>query len=143
MLTIYRLFELSDNIVYDSVKMYNYVITPDSLMRSKMSSQHLTELGAKEKIVGYIGDKYPELKAKAEAAELISKLNICNRILCESPEMGELYDRLVKEVRAGAAKILHCGFADFKTKLMALVLRVNERLYRGCIRLLYCLIKGK
>jgi glycosyltransferase involved in cell wall biosynthesis len=55
MLAIYELLEKCDRIVLDSRMLYNYVITPDSLMRSKFSEYHLAELDAQKELAKKMG----------------------------------------------------------------------------------------
>ncbi len=135
MLTVYRVLSNSSRIVYDDQLLYNYIKTPGSLLRNKFYTGHLTEIDARREMTEQIGSAYPEFIPKLEMNELKTKLYVCNRIIAESPEMRETYDRLSDEIKAGYKKIMRSQYAGRKVKIMATVMKTSDGLYRLCVRL--------
>ena len=142
MMIAFRLFENCERIVYDGRLLYNYVKTPDSLLRSKFNEGHLVELEARKKMTEIIGATYPDMIPKLEMNDLTTRLYICNRIIVESPELVSVFDRLSAEIKQNYKKIMQSNFVCIKSKVMITVMKINSHLYKFSIRLLKRLIRG-
>ncbi|MGE5495699.1 MAG: glycosyltransferase family 2 protein [Burkholderiales bacterium] len=134
MLAVYELLEKCEKIVLDSRMLYNYVITPGSLMRSKLSDYHLAELDAQKELGKKIGAAYPEMIPKLEVSELKTKIIIYNRIIVESPELHTLYSKILNELKANFKKVLISEYSNAKLKAMIFMIKFCNPLYKICIR---------
>lgn len=141
MMIAFHLFENCGRIVYDGRLLYNYVKTPDSLLRSKFNEGHLVELEARKKMTKIIGATYPYMIPKLEMNELNSKLYVCNRIIVESPELVYVFNRLSAEIKQNYKKIVQSNFVCIKSKVMITVMKINSHLYKFSIRLLKRIIR--
>jgi len=135
MLTTYKLFEKCNSIVYDGRLLYNYVNTPNSLMRMKFNPRHFAELEAIKLMTENIGAAYPELVPKLQMNELKTKVYICNRIISESPEMRELYDKLAAEIRMNYKELIKSKYVGIKVKTMVTIMRFSDGLYKACVKI--------
>jgi len=135
MLTTYRLFEKCNAIVYDGRLLYNYVNTPNSLMRMKFNPHHFAELEALKMMTENIGAAYPDMIPKLQMNELKTKVYICNRIISESPEMRELYDKLAAEIRTNYKELIKSKYVGLKVKTMVTIMRLSDGLYKACVKI--------
>lgn len=134
MLTTYKLFEKSNAIVYDGRLLYNYINTPNSLMRTKFNPQHFAELEALKKMTENIGASYPDLVPKLRINELKTKVYICNRIISESPEMQQLYNDMAAEIKANYKELLRSEYVGTKVKIMVTIMKMSDGFYKACVK---------
>lgn len=142
MMIAFHLFEKCEKIVYDGHLLYNYVKTPDSLLRSKFNVDHLVELEARKKMTEMIGAAYPNMIPKLEINELNTKLYVCNRIISESPELVPVYNQLSAELKFNYKRLIKSDYVCIKTKIMITVMKISSHLYKVCIKMMKRLTKG-
>ncbi len=143
MLTTYKLFQKSESIVYDGRLLYNYVNTPDSLMRIKFNPHHFAELEALKMMTENIGAAYPDLIPKLKINELKTKVYICNRIISESPEMSQLYNDLAAEIRDSHKELMRSEYVGTKVKIMVAIMKTSDRLYKACVKTVKYIVNGR
>lgn len=136
MMIAFHLFENCERMVYDGRLLYNYVKTPDSLLRSKFNEDHLVEVEARKKMTEVIGAAYPNMTSKLEMNELNTKLYVCNRIVAESPELVSVFNRLSAEIKQNYKKIMKSKFVCIKSKVIITVMKISSHLYKASIKIL-------
>lgn len=131
--------EKADNIVYDPLPLYHYIMTEESTIRGTFKKSRFIEADVSREIVEYYKEKYPELTGYVVARHV----EICLILIHDSAvskEFSDLRNSLIKEVK-GIKKSDFFSFLNKISKMKYCAFKVNVRVYMLLMKLYY-LLKG-
>lgn len=127
--TIYKLFDLSNVIIYSLSTKYYYRSTPNSIMNSPFSVKTLDILVAHDELERFVNDKYPILQTDVCNRKVRYCVSYLYRILLSDYRNKEVEYLLQQVIRDGIVNYLKSSY-KIKSRLIALLMCFDLRLVR-------------
>ena len=118
--SFYRIYELAAKIAYIDAPLYFYRQNPGSFLH-RWSDGRLDVLDVTDRMVDYLGERYPELKSAAMDRRFSAHYNMALLMLRNGVDRPDAMERCLAVIREGRRKALLDRRVRLKNKVGALV----------------------
>lgn len=137
---VYRLLEKSTQITYADIKLYNYLVRDNSIMRSAFSIKQYAEVGIIDNEMDWLLDHHKELREEIDARKVYSYFVVLERILFSKDKGDYLAQRkeLSNKIKSLSKGMIFKETTKKSLKIKLLAYKFGERPFYYLMRLSKC-----
>lgn len=136
--TIFKLYNLSNNIICGFEYKYNYFIRANSITNKDFSEKEFDLIDMTNEMCDFVSKKYPELKDAINYRKTFAKISL----ICKKNYVYKKNDKIIKEINKEYKNILKNKKSSKRTKIAVILLHINPRIFFITWKL-YCKVTSR